>query len=149
MSDVREATLVTSDEFVIDLLSELSLRGVEELKLAETLEDTQFAEAFEALLNKRDDLGIAVDFSLATNPYHGDSSTLREALYALRERGVVTINNPRFKTVEIKLSKDDAEFYLSHSILGRPFVAGLVDAYFQHATQSGQHDAIERVAEAP
>src|SRR5689334_5884761 len=99
----QKVKLVTTEEFVTDLLCELKLQGVTQLRLVDTTEGKRFARAFEGLLHNQQRLNLALDFSLVTNRYHGDSSTLREALYSLRERGVVAINNPSFKTVEIQV----------------------------------------------
>jgi hypothetical protein len=129
-----DAKLVTSEEFVTDLLCELKLNDITQLGLVGTVEDKRFARAFERLLENQDRLNVAVDFSLVTNPYHGDSSTLREALYSLRERGVVAINNPSFKTVEIKVDREDANYYLDHSSIPRDFMAQLVKEVFQTAS---------------
>jgi hypothetical protein len=133
-----EAKLVTSEEFVTDLLCELKLNDITELRLVDTKEDKRFARAFERLLENQDRLNIALDFSLVVNPYHGDSSTLREALYSLRERGVVAINNPSFKTVEIRVDQEDANYYLDHSSIPRKFTAQLVEEVFKNA---GDQDA--------
>lgn len=135
MAQLQQPKLVTSEEFVTDLLCQLKLNHVTNLSLGDTMEDKRFERAFEFLLKNEDDLNIAVGFSLATNPYHGDSSTLREALYALRERGVVAINNPSFKTVEIKVSRDDADYYLDSSPIPREFMARLVSEIFQTADE--------------
>jgi hypothetical protein len=125
-----EARLVTATEFVTDILCELSLRDVKMLRLVDTMEDRRFAQAYELLREKRADLNIALDFSLATNPYHGDSTTLREAIYGLREQGVVSINNPSFKTVEVQVDGEDAAYYLDNSSIPRAVLSSIVDQVF-------------------
>ena len=130
METTEAVRLVTSEEFVTDLVCQLKLNNVDHLRLSDTFEDKRFARAYQKLVAKQDQLGIAVDFSLETNPYHGDSSTLREALYSLRERRIVSINNPRFKTVEIKVDEDDANYYLDHSSIPRGFMAEIVNEVF-------------------
>jgi len=127
---VGEMQLVTSEEFVTDLVCQLKLHAVEQLRLVDTIEDKRFARAFQKLVENQERLNIVLDFSLVTNPYHGDSSTLREALYSLRERGIVAINNPSFKTVEIKVDEESANYYLQHSSIPRGFMAELVAEVF-------------------
>lgn len=133
MSATSDRRLVTSEEFVTDLVCQLKLNSVEKLRLADTMEDKRFAVAFQKLVASQDQLHIAVDFSLVTNPYHGDSSTLREALYALRERGIVSINNPSFKTVEIQVDDENANYYLEYSAIPREFMVALVAEVFSGA----------------
>lgn len=134
MQAVEDVRLVTSEEFVTDLVCQLKLSHVEEVKLADTFEDKRFARAYEMLVENQDRFGLAVDFSLATNPYHGDSSTLREAIYALRDRRIVAINNPRLKTVEFKVDEDDANYYLDHSSIPRSLMAKIVEETFGAGT---------------
>ncbi len=138
MQAVTETQLVTSEEFVKDLVCQLKLNSVEKLRLVDTMEDKRFAQAFQRLVENQAHLGIVVDFSLAVNPYHGDSSTLREALYSLREGGIVSINNPSLMTVEIKVSNDDANYYLDRSSIPRAFMVALVADFF--GTTDGHPD---------
>jgi hypothetical protein len=122
--------IVTSDEFVIGLLCELALHDVRQITLADTLTDERFESAYEDLVSRMDELKVCPDFSLTTNPYHGDSSTLRETLYAIRERGVVSINNPSFKTIELKVTESDAQHMLGRSLLPKSFFEDVVERHF-------------------
>jgi hypothetical protein len=106
------------------------LQGRHEIKLIGTCVDEWFENAFSELVEKMDQYHVEPDFSLMTNPYHGDSETLRETLYSIRERGVVAINNPTMKRVEIKMSPEDASAFLDRSPLPREFFSGLVEKYF-------------------
>ncbi len=126
-----ESVLVTADEFITDLLCSLTLHNVELITLADTMADGRFEGAFADLLDARAELGVEVDFSLAVNPYHGDSSTLRETLYDLRERGIVSINNPSFKTVQINVDGDDAEHFLRRSTLPKSFIDRITEKHFE------------------
>jgi len=130
--------LVTATEFVTDILCELSLRHINKIRLVDTMEDRRFEKAYELLREQRKHLNIALDFSLVTNPYHGDSSTLRDAIYGLREQGVVSINNPSFKTVEVQVDADDAGYYLNKSAIPRNVVSDIVDRVFTSEGADGQ-----------
>lgn len=123
--------VVTADQFVTGVLAELCLQGKREIKLADTWADGRFETAFELLLARAAEFDVEPDFSLLTNPFHGDSETLRETLYAIRERGVVAINNPSLKTVEIKLCSAEAEEHLNRSPLPRNFFSEVVRSYFE------------------
>lgn len=144
MEEQDAMRLVTSDEFVTDLVCELALRGERRLTLADTLTDDRFQAAFNDLLEAKEALGVEVDFSLAVNPYHGDSSTLRETLYGLRERGVVSINNPSFKTVEINVDDSRASHFLKRSSLPKGFVEQMVHDHFL-----GEGASVERSGRLP
>lgn len=143
-----EAALVTADEFVTDLLCSLTLHNVELITLADTMVDGRFEGAFADLLDARAELGVEVDFSLAVNPYHGDSSTLRETLYDLRERGIVSINNPSFKTVQINVGTDDAEHFLGRSTLPKIFIDRIIEKHFEGVVAVDPREAKQRTTAA-
>ncbi|MGY4160759.1 hypothetical protein ACVINW_006601 [Bradyrhizobium sp. USDA 4461] len=104
--------LITSSQFVTGLLCALKLRGVSKLRLIGSQTDAAFAQAYEDLVERMKELDVTPDFSLATDLFHGDSETLRETLYAARQKGIVSINNPSFKTVEIEVDDAEAEEFL-------------------------------------
>ena len=129
------ATIVTSDQFITGILCDLALRGRKSLRLTDTTLDRKFSEAFAELVARLDVLDVQPDFSLRTNPYHGDSETLRETLYQVRERGVVALNNPSFKTVEFKLEDEEAIDYLDNSPIPRDFFDEIVEKFFLDGEQ--------------
>ena len=123
-------SLLTANEFVTGLLCALKIRGVDQLRLAGSTTDSKFAKAYDDLISRSKAFDIVVDFSLATDPYHGDSETLRETLYAARQKGIVAINNPSFKTVEIQLDPQEAHEFLDRVPLPRQYWSDIVDKYF-------------------
>jgi hypothetical protein len=122
--------LITSSQFVTGLLCALKLQGVRKLKLIGSQTDAAFAKAYEDLVGRMKELDVVLDFSLATDLYHGDSETLRETLYAARQKGIVSINNPSFKTIEIELDDDEAEEFLSQLPLSADYFGSMVEKYF-------------------
>lgn len=123
--------IVTADDFITGVLCELLTAGQNQIKLLSTMADKRFEAAYEELVRRAPEFDIKPDFSLMTNPYHGDSETLRETLYAARDRRIVAINNPTFKTVEITLDNQDVEEHFADSPLPREFYAELVKRHFK------------------
>jgi hypothetical protein len=124
------AKLITSNQFVTGVLCALALDGTRQLKLVGSKTDRAFSEAYEDLVSQMKTLDIIPDFSLATDPFHGDSETLRETLYAARQKGIVSINNPSFKTVEIELNNEEASEFLSHLPLPADYFVNIAKKYF-------------------
>lgn len=60
--------LVTSDQFITGVLSEMVLHGKTEFKLVDTMVDASFERAYSELVERIDELGVEPDFSLVTNP---------------------------------------------------------------------------------
>lgn len=126
----RMSRLVTSDQFITGVLCELALQGQRRIYLADTDADNRFEEAFSALAECAADMDVELDFSLRRNPYHGDSETLRDTLYQVRDRGVVAINNPSFKTVEFQLNESDARSYFARLPVPQAFFTDVVARFF-------------------
>ena len=128
--------LVTSDQFITGVLCELALQGQRRIFLADTEADNRFEEAFMALSERAEELNVELDFSLRRNPYHGDSETLRDTLYQVRDRGVVAINNPSFKTVDFQLKDSEATKYFDRIPLPKAFFTEVVSRYFSSEVES-------------
>ncbi len=145
MDRTAMTAILTSNEFVTGLLCELKLRGISQLGLAGSTTDAKFAKAYDDLISHSKDFDIVVDFSLATDPYHGDSETLRETLYAARQKGIVAINNPSFKTVEIRLDEREANDFLTRVPLPRNYWTDIVDKYFSPQEMESSERATDSV----
>ncbi|MFT4277293.1 MAG: hypothetical protein QM576_13125 [Rhodopseudomonas sp.] len=124
------AKIITASEFVIGILCALKIAGVDCLRLSGHSTDSEFESAYEDLLSTLNLFDVRPDFSLATDPFHGDSETLRETLYAARQKGIVAINNPSFKTVEIKLEEPEIDEILDRSPLPRDYLMKIANKHF-------------------
>ena len=106
--------LITSNQFVTGVLSALTLGGIKQLRLVGSRTDEMFANAYGDLVSQMSITGVVARLLLGRpDHFHGNSETLRETLYAARQKGIVSINNPSFKTIEIELTNDEADEYLS------------------------------------
>jgi hypothetical protein len=135
------ARLITSNQFVTGVLCALVLAGIKQLRLVGSKTDEAFAKAYRDMVSRMKDLDVIPDFSLAVDPFHGDSETLRETLYAARQKGIVSINNPSFKTIEIQLANEEADEFLSHLPLPADYFVGVAEKYFSSGeVPSGRGD---------
>lgn len=123
-------TILTSDQFVAGMMSALALKNRNHFVLKDSELDEKFERAFEDLVACEDDLGITTNFTFYTDPFHGDSVTLREALLAAREKELISINNPTFHTFDIKLDDLRAQQYLEKVPCLKSFFNIVVDKYF-------------------
>jgi hypothetical protein len=135
------AKLITSNQFVTGVLCALVLSGTKTLRLVGSKTDEAFANAYQDLVSRMKEMDIIPDFSLAVDPFHGDSETLRETLYAARQKGIVSINNPSFKTIEIQLGGEEAGEFLSHLPLPANYFLSVTERFFSSGdVESGRGD---------
>lgn len=125
--------ILTSDQFVAGILSVLALRKNTHFVFAETEIDARFQSAFEELCRRESELSIQPNFTFYVDPIHNDSTALRDTLLAARDKELITINNPTFRTFDIKVDEQRANRYLERNPLPRGFLEELVEKYFSKA----------------
>jgi hypothetical protein len=122
--------LLTSGEFVAGIIATLALQQRKHFTLVDTELDQRFGDAFNELVEHQKELGVTPNFTFAVDRLHGDSVCLRDTLLAAKEKELIALNNPTFRTFDIKLTDDRAERYLSRIPIKRDFLSRLVDKHF-------------------
>ncbi len=105
------AHLITADDLFAAIVSVLRKQGVTTLKLTPKL-DEKFEEVYTSFRAQCPQDEVLFNFSFKRNRIHGDSSKLRETLYAARHNNIVSLENPSFKPVTIKVSDTAADSYI-------------------------------------
>lgn len=123
-------TILTSDQFVAGIIAALCIRERMHFVLSDTEIDRQFENAYEDLLKQEEALGIVPNFSFYRDASHGDSARLRDTLLAARDKKIISLNNPTFKTFDIKISKERAEKYLEKNPVPRSFYETIAERIF-------------------
>ena len=122
--------VLTSDQFVAGIIAALALKGRRRFVLTETELDSKFESAFEELAASENELGVRPNFTFYVDPYHGDSVSLRETLLAAKEKELIALNNPTFRTFDVKLTEDRARRYLEKVPLPQWFLEQVVERHF-------------------
>jgi hypothetical protein len=122
--------ILTSDQFVAGVVSVLALQNRKHFVLTDTELDGRFERAFEDLLSREDEFGVTPNFTFYRDQLHGDSVCLRDTLLAAKEKELIALNNPSFRTFEIKLNPSRAQHYLSKIPLPRSFLDEIVAKHF-------------------
>lgn len=106
------ATLITADDFFLAVIADLRLRNVETLAINSDL-DQKFEKAYEEFSKGEKAGDYFTNFSFKTNPAHGDSKQFRETMYAARFNDIISLDNPTFFRLRIKLSEEEAKRFVS------------------------------------
>ncbi|WVT73390.1 hypothetical protein QM996_18230 [Sinorhizobium chiapasense] len=122
--------LLTSDEFVAGIMATLALQNRKHFTLVDTELDLRFQDAFNDLIQHQDELGVTPNFTFAVDPLHGDSVCLRDTLLSAKEKELIALNNPTFRTFDIKLTDQRAARYLDRIPLKRGYLSKLVEEFF-------------------
>ena len=125
-----EKHVLTADQFVSVIFSALALDNQRSFTITDTELDSRFQSAFKELLEFEKGNNIVSNFSFFVDPYHGDSTSFDNALYTVRDRKIVSFNNPSFQSVEIGVSDERAKSYIEKNPLPVDFVNEIVAKYF-------------------
>ena len=108
-----EITPLYLSDLLTGLLAALAMKDVPALSMRDTRLDR-------ALVRLSDDLkieavreGLSLRFRLRTHPVHGDSTQIQHALWEAAQRELVSLDNPEFQNVRLKITSEDAPRYLS------------------------------------
>jgi hypothetical protein len=118
--------IVSAAQFVDGLMAALFLQGRQGLNLEDPSVDRHFAEAYDELLDRAEELGLVPDFVISADPTYGDSTCLRDAILDIRDSRSVALNNPRFVQMTMKFNgENNAETVLNENIVPRPVLERL------------------------
>jgi hypothetical protein len=122
---------ITIDDFMTGLLAGLAARGVKVV----TITDSDFYEAVVEVFNTlerraAEQGGIDLRFWLMVDEIHGDSPDIRDSITSAQQRRLVSLDNPTFENMRLKLSSaTDATPYLESLPGGADLYLDLADEF--------------------
>lgn len=105
--------LITADDFFLAAVAILKKNAVNVLPLNDEL-DQKFAELYSSVFNDNEKEAIPV-FNIRVDEVHGNSRGFRETMYAARFNNIISLENPSFHRMTIKITGEDAEFLTENS----------------------------------
>lgn len=96
------------DDFFTGLFSALAARGLSNYTVRGELFDHAVEEVSRRLIDRSKDYGVKIRFRIRTHAVHKDSEVVRDALASAAQRGVISLDNPEFVDMRIKLSRESA-----------------------------------------
>jgi hypothetical protein len=106
-------SLITADDFFLAAIAILRRNSVNIIPINDEL-DKKFSELYERVFHKNEQEAVPT-FNFTVDKTHGNSRGFRETMYAARFNNLVSLENPTFHRMTIKITEDDAEFLSKHS----------------------------------
>lgn len=119
---------VSLDDFMTGLIAGLAKLGVDVVSIRENLFYKAVIDAFEVFKTEAQIAGVSPRFRLRLNRVYGDSPDIRDALTRAVQRDLVSLDNPEYLDVRLKISRGDADLYLER-------LAGNADMYLDAARE--------------
>lgn len=127
--DTSVSTVMSIDNLVTGLVSACALRGIRRL----TLRGQDLFAAMELAYKRVDEeaagAGVEVRFAVFLDPIYGDSPVVREAFNMAVIRRLVSLDNPEFQEMSIKISALEAERLLATLPGGPALYEAATDAF--------------------
>ena len=129
-------------EFMTGILAALAMKRVSALSLRQSRLDQAFARLNEEMIRDAGEYGIDVRFRIRVHPVHQDSTVLHQALYEAAQRDLISLDNPEFQRIRLKIDSADAPGYLE----GLPGTSGmysqLADRLLQYYREQDEERAL-------
>lgn len=107
---VRDVTL---DDFMTGLLAGLATQGVSVVSIRGRQFYSAIAKVFTELRDAQEAQGLDLRFRIRLNPVYGDSADVREAITRAVQRDIISLDNPVYQDMRLKIGQTDADLYLS------------------------------------
>lgn len=121
-------TDVTIDDFMTGLIAGLAKLGVTVVSIRDNLFYKAVVDAFNQFESEASGAGVRPRFWLSLNKIYGDSPDIRDALTRAVQRDLVSLDNPEYLDMRLKISSKDADLYFER-------LAGGADLYIDAAAK--------------
>lgn len=103
---------VTLDDFMTGLLASLAEQHVTRVSIRGQQFYEAMVKAYEEFEADVEAAGLETDFFLVMNKVHGDSADVREGITKAVQRDLISLDNPVYMDMRLKVSEEDADGYL-------------------------------------
>lgn len=122
-------------DLITGVFAALAMRHIRSVPLHSGRFERAFARLAPDLEHEAAEAHLRPRFRLAVHAVHGDSPAIHEALYEAAKRDLVSLDNPEFQSITLKLSPDDAARFLEHLPGGAPMYRRLADKIVSYYDQ--------------
>lgn len=120
---------VTLDDFMTGLLAGLAAEGVSVVSIRGTHFYSSVVKVFTELRAVEGQEGLDLRFRIRLNPVYGDSADVREAITRAVQRDIISLDNPVYQDMRLKIGEDDADLYLKELPGGRELYLRLARSF--------------------
>ncbi len=100
---------LSANNFMVGLLAALALEKQSPISIRGDRFDAAVEVAFDRLTEVAQKKGINPVFRIRVDKFHGDSVTVRDAIYNAVQRDVISLDNPEYPDIRLKLNQWEAE----------------------------------------
>lgn len=125
------AQRVTADDFFTGLFAALALRGTSTVSLRGDRFDRAVEHVFDTFRDRATHLGFNIRFRIRTDRFHNDSAVVRDSITAAAQRDLISLDNPEFQDIRLKISTNEANAILESVPGGETIFAPLAEQFMK------------------
>src|SRR4051812_32704529 len=122
---------LSSEQFLAGLLASLALRRWDRVSIRGDRFDRASAAAFEELERIGDEYHVRPRFYIVPHPTYGDSTVMRDAVARLAQWDLLSLDNPEYQDLRLKMSPSYAEQVFERLGLDRSLFRVLTDRFVE------------------
>lgn len=128
----KDAVEVTEDDFMAGLLAAFTERQLRAVSIRGDDFYQAMMDSFDRLEELSGDAGVEVRFFVALDPLYGDSPVVKEALSTAVQKKLISLDNPEYQDMRIKMSSTEATKLLQILPGGGDLYRSLADAFLSN-----------------
>ncbi len=128
-------TRVTLNDFMTGFLAALAVRHVKVVLIRDSSFYRAIVNVFEQLESTEHEHNLKLLFWLTQDPIHGDAPEIREGITRAVQRDLISLDNPTYQQMRLKITPDDADLYFRKLPGGKDLYLSLAD-HFMHEYRS-------------
>lgn len=105
-------TRITLNDFMTGFLAALAARRVSVVSIRDTEFYAAVVSTFNELERAAEDRNLRLKFWLTQDTTHGDAPEVREGITKAVQRDLVSLDNPTYTQMRLKITESDAQRYL-------------------------------------
>lgn len=130
---------ITADDFITGLIAGFAARDVSSV----SIRSPEFYRAVERLFANLQTVAsnerLDVRFLVALDPVYEDSPVVRDAISGAVQRDLVSLDNPEYQDMRLKVGRDEARLFLERLPGGPSLFLGLADNFINDYPWVVQH----------
>lgn len=125
----RMSADLTANDFVSGLLASFARKGIAAVSLRSPGFYTAALDAFGRLSQLAEKYEIDVRFYVFLDPIYGDSPVIREAVSDAVQRNLISLDNPEYQDLRLRIGSDEANLLLAKLPGGPELYEQLAEAF--------------------
>jgi len=122
---------ITIDDFFTGLFAALAAKRYSTISLRRDRLDRALDSVFKDLFEHAGEKDLDLRFRIRIHPTHQDSITVRNGIYNAVQRDLISLDNPEYQDIRLRIQQDEAVAVLERLPGGRTLYDDLADSFLK------------------